>query len=63
MTDKKTADEKPAKAPVRPLREWAAIKSTPEWQVRAAETVAALTGVESDALNEHDFDAAIERVL
>lgn len=60
MTDKSKATLTVAR---QSLRAWAEALRTPEWQVRAAETVARLHGVETDALTETEFRAAIERVL
>jgi len=44
------------------LRAWGALKGAPEWQLRAAETFAALNGLETSSLTEEDFDAAMKRV-
>lgn len=62
------ADAAPVEAVAAPeperkaLRAWAALKGSPEWQIRAAETVAAMKRDDVGALTEDDFDAAMKRV-
>lgn len=64
MTKKKLDVGEPAEAPTcvrRSAREWAD-KTTPDWALAAAETVARITGRDPAALTEDEFAALIERV-